>query len=225
MLNEALVLRPVILKNANLPWRNIVHLGKKLSFTKGMIVGGTLAPPGVLYFIQKGIVRLSYPAANGEEQVLCCFGENTIFNEIPALMNVNLCIFTCLEKVEAVALDLSMLCAHEFIATHPEIMISWLESTTLKAALYYHLLTSTGVYSSFTNVCRLLYSMHLNNRKGNKIVPYLTKQDFASMLSIHRASLHKALSRLQEEGVIGAYSRNELEVKNLPLLKQYAFVD
>ena len=219
---EAMQFWPIILRNANLPWRTVLSLGSKVSFGKNTLVGCQFAPDGVFYYIQKGLVRLSYPATTGNDKVIYYLGENTIFNELPASTKAKLCNFTCVENVQATAFDINLVRSHKFIREYPDIILNLLDSSMQKGALYYHQLTSLGAYPAFNNVCRLLYSMCLHNKRGAKIVPQLNKKDFASIISIHRGSLHKCLSRLTEEGIIGKFSKNELVVYDVERLKEYA---
>ncbi len=213
---------PVIIKDCNLPWQRVVHLGSRVIFPQGAIVGGNIYEGAAcFYLILKGMVRLSYPAASGQEKVLFYVGKNSFFNDMPAIMGLQTCIFTCLERVEAIRFETAEVRSDAFAAKYPDLINNWLESAGVKCTLLFAQLSSSGVYSTFANVCRLLYTMSLHNRENGKIVPYLTQQDFASMLNIHRGSLHKVFSRLREEGVIGNYSRKELVIYNLEKLREY----
>lgn len=219
---DTALFNPVIIKDSNLPWLRVAHLGSRVIFPQGAVVGGNVYEGCKgFYLILKGMVRLSYPAANGQEKVLFYVGRNSLFNDMPALIGTQTCIFTCLERVEAIRFETAEMRHPSFAAKYPELISNWLESAGVKCSLLFAQLSSSGVYSTFANVCRLLYTMSIHNRENGKIVPYLTQQDLASMLGIHRGSLHKAFTRLREEGIIGNYSRKELVIHDLARLRVY----
>ncbi len=213
--------RPVILINLNTAWEKMLHLGVPVSFVPRQIISAEVdgATQG-FYYVRRGRVRLSYIASNGQEKVLFYVGKGTLFHDVPAIVKSTSCIFTCMDATSAVFFNKKML-SHKFISEHPEIITNWVESIAEKSTNFFHQLCGFGLLDSFANVCRLLYSMALYNREGDKIVPYLSKQECAALLGIHRASLHKALTRLQKEEIIGKYSRHELEILDMDKLESY----
>jgi CRP-like cAMP-binding protein len=76
-------------------------------------------------------------------------------------------------------------------------------------------------FTAFGNLCRALYSMHLHQKKKDRIVPRLAQQELAAFLGVHRSSLHKAMTRLRAEGIIGAYSKSSLEIRDIDRLEGY----
>ncbi len=214
---------PVILTELNLPWEQASHLGVPVSFAAKQIitVGGATAPDG-FYYIRKGRVRLSYIVPNGQEKVLFYLGRGTLFAEIPVMVSSADCIFTCMEATSAVFFKKSLVTLPKFAAEHPELMLNWVESTGIKSANLFNQLCNAGLFDSFGNVCRLLYSMAIYSRDPQMVVPQLSQQELASMLGIHRGSLHKALTRLKKENIIGDYNKKELRIFNLAQLKHYA---
>jgi CRP-like cAMP-binding protein len=174
-----------------------------------------------MYYIKRGKVRLSHVTVSGQEKMLLYMGEGMLFNEIPMLTVSSDYMFTCVDNTEAIFWTRKQITA-DFVSQHPELVLNLMESMGRKIQNFYVQLCGMSSYGSFTNVCRILYSMHLFQQKNGVVVPGISKQELADFLGIHRSSLHKALARLQEEGVVGAYTRNYLEVEDVEALKSYA---
>lgn len=206
---------PLILTDLNLVWSQVLHLGTPVSFPARTFisssgVSGRESCNG-MYFIKRGRVRLSSLSMSGQEKVMLYMSKNVLFNEIPMLVYSYDYVFTCMEHTEAVFWPKRFL-DEKLAREKPELIFNLLESLSRKSQSFYVQLSAQRNYSTFGNVCRTLYSMHLFNRVKGAIVPQLTQQEVAAFLGIHRSSLHKALTRLKDEGVIGQYSRKQLSV-------------
>lgn len=130
-------------------------------------------------------------------------------------------LFTCMEPTDTVFFPKSTLNA-EFIREHPELFYNFIESLSKKSQCFYSRLSAASMSDSFGNACQALYSMHLYNRHKGHVAPRLTQLELAAFLGIHRSSLHKALARLKDEGVIGQYSRKHLTIHKPDALYEYA---
>lgn len=215
---------PIVLVNLNKPWEQVLHLGTPVSFpAKTVITGRT---PGIsrepgMYYIKSGRVRLSHVTLHGQEKMLLYMGPGMLFNEIPMLKVASDYMFTCLEATEAVYWSRKCLTT-EFICKHPDLLLNLVEAMGSKNQLFFNQICAVSAYGAFTNVCRVLYSMFLFHQDRGSVVPGLTKQELAAFLGIHRSSLHKALARLQKEGVLGSYTRGSLQVLDVEALRNYA---
>lgn len=214
---------PIILVDLNKPWEKVLPMGTCVRFTAKAIVSSSTFKfhDSGIYYIKKGCIRLSSIGLNGQEKVMLYMGKGTLFNEIPMLQYTYDYIFTAMEPTEAAFWPKKRLTT-EFIKEYPDLLFNLLESMSKKTQGFYSQLSKTHTIGTFANVCRVLYSMALYNQSGGRIVPRLTQQEFAAFLGVHRSSLHKALFRLREEGVIGHYSRNELTIHDLDSLLAYA---
>lgn len=209
---------PIILTGLNSPWEAVQHLGVPAQFTASQVIAQN--DRSGFYYLKRGRVRLSYIAPNGQERVLFYLGRGTLFLDAPVLVQ-SLCIFTCMEAGEAIFFKKSLI-SESFVVQHPALMLNWVESVARKSSNFYKQLCGIGLHDTFVNVCRVLYSMVLYQKEQGKIVPYLTQLEVASLLGVHRGSLHKAFVRLRQEGVIGDYSRQILEVFDEERLRSYA---
>ena len=215
---------PIVLSNLNKPWEQVLHLGTPISFpAKSVITGrspGVSKEPG-MYYIKSGRVRLSHLTMHGHEKMLLYMGSGMLFNEVPMLRVASDYMFTCLDATDAVYWTRKCI-THEFILEHPDLILNLMEAMGSKTQSFYTQLCGMSSYGAFINVCRVLYSMFLFQQERGNVVPGLTKQELAAYLGIHRSSLHKALARLQDENVIGSYTRSSLQVSDVETLRNYA---
>lgn len=216
---------PLVMVNMNLPWESVTPLGTPIFFPAKTVItahsSGFGKKPG-LYYIKKGKVRLSNVSLDGHEKMLLYMGEGTLFNEIPMLTATSDYMFTCVENTNAVFWTSEQITTG-FIREYPDLLLNLLEAMGAKMQNFYAQLCGMSSYGSFLNVCRVLYIMYLFQRdKSGVVVPGISKQELSAFLGIHRSSLHKALARLQGEGVIGAYTRACLEVIDAEALCKYA---
>jgi CRP/FNR family transcriptional regulator len=246
----SLALPPIILTSFNRPWEKILSSGTAVTLpAKRLITGKTYAslhgrcdPPtdstrkadptamdvtkileetdAGMYYIKRGLIRLSHIALNGQELMLLYMGKDTLFGEIPMFLAGREYLFTSMEETEAVFLPKKML-TEDFIRKHPELILNLLQSLSKKTQLYYYQLCSLHTFTTFGNLCRALYSMYLHQRKRDHIVPRLAQQELAAFLGVHRSSLHKAMTRLRAEGIIGGYSKSVLEILDIDRLAGY----
>ena len=214
---------PIILSNLNTPWERVFSLGTPISFSPKKIVltRENNASLDRLYYITRGRIRLSHIAPNGSEKVLFHMSRGMLFNEIPMFIYVQNALFTAVEETDAYYWTRDTL-SLAFIKEYPDLINNLLQSLSTKASNFHMQLCSQGLFTSFINVCRALYSMHLYQRRGDKVSPHLTQHELAAMLGVHRSSLHKALTRLKDEYVIASYSKKELVITNLGALLNYA---
>lgn len=222
-MSQDTVFQPIILMNMNKVWENVLHMGTPLSFPAKKIISFSQSDStnAGIYYIRHGCVRLSHIASNGQEKVMLYMGRGMLFNEIPMLNVGSDYLFTCMEPTETVFFPKKWI-TEEFIKEHPDLFLNLLESLSKKSRNFYSQLCGVRIFDAFVNVSRILYSMYLHNKAQDYVVPRLTQQEIAAFLGIHRSSLHKALFRLKDEGIIGQYSRKRLEVYDPDRFLEYA---
>ena len=214
---------PIILIDLNKPWEKILDLGAPMSLPPQSLISRREFPSkNGMYLMRRGLVKLSHTSLSGKEKTHFFIGRNTLFHETPMLYEACHYSFTCMEPTEIVFFKKKLI-TPDFVRQYPELILNMLESFSIKASMLYGNLCREHSFSVFTRVCRVLYSMHLyQQQSGNLAVPRLAKQELAAFLGIHRGSLHKALSRLYDEGAIGAYRKKELPIHDAGALLEYA---
>ncbi len=214
-----------IMEGANRAWESILGLGEKRHYGAGQRV--SLSMPEVaqgIYYLRKGSVRLTYTSRFGGEMIQLIIKSGMIFNEITVLQRLesaSLCFF-CLEDVEACFLHRSLVFSPEFVREHPDLILNLMESMTAKSSQFFHHSCDLGMLNSFHNTCRAIYFLWERQGRQAECAPGLTHGDLAAHLGIHRASLHKILRRLIDEGVIGSFTRRRLTILDPERLEAYA---
>lgn len=222
--NESLL--PIIITGMNEPWEKITHLGTRERFPKRSVVAGGGADVDGIYYLVRGLVRLSCITRAGKEYAMLYMGEGMLFNENDIFHKGLNNFLTSIEPLETVFFPRAML-NEQFFGEHPDLAMNLISSMSQKTRVLYSLLGATRSLDSFAHVCRVLYRMHLFNRvqeagsSKSRIVPRLCQQELAAFLGMHRASMHTAISRLKEERIIERYSKKELIITDLPALERY----
>lgn len=223
---DYLSFRPVVLRHLNSAWLGVRHLATPVNFPAKHILDTRQGKAAHGFFlVLKGLVKLSFVSYCGQEKVFFYLGEQTLFNDIPMVYGQHISTFTCATPVEALYFRREDTVQPEFARAYPELMLNWITALSFKSSIMFTQLCSVGIHSAFTSVCRILFGMYLHHREGGKIIPHISQQDLASLLGIHRGSLHKAFARLREEGILDSYSRHELIILDVDRLRCYAEID
>lgn len=90
--------------------------------------------------------------------------EGCIFNEIPVLTVSSDYMFTCLENTETVSWTRQQV-TEDFLRDYPDLILNLTETMAYKMKNFFMQLCTMSSYNSFVNVCRVLYSMHIYQRK------------------------------------------------------------
>ena len=210
---------PIILYDLNTEWEKIFPLGAPVSLHSKQIACDTNY--NGFYYVISGLVRLSILSENGEEKILLYIGDGCLFNENPAIVNLGASIFTCMEPTKTIMFSKSIM-TEQFIQNHPDLILNLFESSKKKIGAMATMLFHAKVNNTFSNTCKTLCSMLEHQQKNNMVVPRLSQQELASLLGVHRTSLHQVLKRLQDEGIIGKYRRSELQIIDKERLYRYA---
>jgi CRP-like cAMP-binding protein len=213
---------PIILVDLNKSWETILELGTPMSFKPRSVIFQREYPASAgMYLVRRGLVKLSHVSLTGSEKTHFYLGRNSLFHEAPMMYETHDHAFTCIEPTEIVFFEKKLI-TPDFVRQYPELTLNMLESFSIKASVLYANSRREHSFSVFVRVCRVLYSMQLYQQDRGVVVPRLTQQELATFLGIHRSSLHKALSRLCGEGVIGTYRKKELPIYDAGTLLKYA---
>jgi CRP/FNR family transcriptional regulator len=224
-MNEDAYFYPLILEDINNAWEPMLPRISPAVFPAKSVISRCRSSGNVedrLFFIKKGLIRLSQIDYRGIEKIMLYMGKGTFFNENP-VFNPYPCddyYFTSIDETEAMMLPKKLVAG--IIREHPRLAFDMMRSMSVKTYTFYRQLSSMRNRRSFGNTCRILYGMHRYQRKNGIIVPRISQRELAAYLGIHRSSLHKNLLRLKKENIIGRYSRRCLEIRGLRQLYTYA---
>lgn len=209
----------VSLEDLNAPWREVLHLGVRCCFPKQHMEPGSRLRG--FYFISSGRVCLSYMGEMGEERNSLYLGRDCIFNEIPALANQLLYNvgFYCMEATDAWRFDAALLGDVAFLARYPHLVANLLRSMAKKSSVFFFHLARTRSSSSMSRLCDLLLQLTDAKQRGKL---RMSQSDAAAMLGLHQTTVARLIRRLRDEGVIGRFTKNELQVLDVARLREMA---
>jgi CRP/FNR family transcriptional regulator, cyclic AMP receptor protein len=215
----------LIVEGANRVWESILELGEKRHYEARHRVYMPLseATQGI-YYLLRGSVSLTYTSRFGSEMIQLIIKPGMIFNEISVLQKLesaSLCFF-CLEEIETYFFHRSVVFNPAFVRAHPELILNLMDSMAAKSRQFFHHSCDLGMFNSFHNTCRTLFSLWETHGRRTEFAPGLTHGDVAAHLGIHRASLYKILRRLIDEGIIGSFTRRKMTVLDPARLEAYA---
>ena len=204
----------------NLAWRELLHLGNKLSYPKNTIIPHETAKG--IFYLSKGTVELSYNTSSGHKRIALYYGPGTLINEARTLTGHNLGgTFTCIEPVELYQFDKD-LCSLDFIRTHPHLVQNLLKTMAVKMLLHYCFVTAMGTGSTLSQVCRFIFSFAVALDYPKTFPINLTQQEVADLIGIHRTTLARALQKLKTMRVISKLTMSGVQVENYALLEKLA---
>lgn len=200
------------LENLNEPWAEVLHLGIRCFFPKHHMEPGERMRG--FYFIRRGAVRLSYIGDAGQERSSLFMTKNCLFNEIPALNPASRnAAFFCLEASEVWRFDAALLHDTAFIAKYPHLISNLLESMAKKSTLFFSHLSFMAFSSSMSQICAML--LQLTVADG----PRMTQGEVAATLGLHPTTVARLIRTLRNEGVIGKFTKTELQVLDVEKLR------
>ncbi len=204
------------MEELNAPWREILHKGKKCLMPKGhreTCIGTQF------FLIISGRVRLEFSGRTGWDNCSLHLGPGCLFNEATVLRKVSRSQlrFLCLEDTEAWSFPISLLHNEEFVAEYPKLYVNLAQSMAIKLSeLLLYLMYARGGSS----LCRI--SGMLLKLSQSKNPQKMSQSDVAMMLGLHPTTVARHMRTLRERGIIGVFTKNRLEVLNMPELQKLA---
>ncbi|MDO5536932.1 MAG: Crp/Fnr family transcriptional regulator [Desulfovibrionaceae bacterium] len=195
------------LSNLNPGWRDILHLGRRLTYMKGK----TVAMGESLYFLDKGKIRLSHMSLQGVEKILwylhegCVFGETPIFDHVPPAGSFY-------ASSDCVVYSFSNDVVERIAKMRPDLMLELFHSMARKMRCLSEQASSLFIDSLKVRTIRFLAQHIVPGTRPIKVDLGITKQEMATFLGVHRISLYKILKDYEERGVLSAFSGNQVTI-------------
>lgn len=195
------------MRNLNLPWRAVLHLGERRTVSKGQQV-----PLGShLYFLEQGCARLSMQNLDGVEKILwyvregCIFGETPYFEEKPSEG-----YFICTEHsvIYAFSEEHLRVVRSEF----PDLLLNLARSMAYKMRVFFHQAASMYLDTVLVRTCKFLAQRIVPGSEPLTANVGISRQEMASLLGVHRISLYKILRQQEENGLLGPFENKRVVI-------------
>lgn len=194
-------------------WRKVFHLATRLVFKKGTVICMGGEESALLYFIEKGEVRLMRTLADGREKIIfylqagSLVGEAPFFDKLPALSSIIAgtdCVLYAFSRETVI---------RQILPRYPALTLNLLQSMAFKVRMLCNQSVELSLKELPARICRFLHMRapaDTSGRRDRWVHPALNQQELASLLGVHRVTLNKGLRELEKEGILGPYSKNEV---------------
>ena len=195
------------MNNMNTPWREVLHLGKRVVWSKGHCVQFGRA----LYVLERGKGRLTHQTLEGVEKILwyirggCLFGETPFFDPMPAES-----YFSCV--TDCIAYEFTQEALKEINTARPDLIINLLESMSRKLRILSNQASSLYLDNVLVRTCKFLAQRLQPGSDPLKAELGMSRQEMASLLGVHRISLYKVLRQQEENGMFGPFTRDNITI-------------
>lgn len=212
------------ISGVNNVWAKLLPDAKRRIFARGSVLDVardiTIQGHPGFYYIVSGLIRLSYIGLAGEERTILYAGPGVLLN-VPTLLanDSDDTLATCVETTEIAIFDAALLHDVEFARNNPELMLNLVHTLCSHLVIHSQRLADAALENTISRLCRIIRELAPGRTSAN---PNITQQELALLLGIHRATLTRSLSRLRRMGVIGKFTKKELEVLNPALLEELA---
>ncbi|MBP3730817.1 MAG: Crp/Fnr family transcriptional regulator [Mailhella sp.] len=207
------------------PFNDILAYGTRFVFRKGENLYMDDKLDNVFFYIDKGCVTLYHDLPNGKcINIIKLFSGNTFATSISVVSdftnfrtyNVH---FTFDEETVAWSFPSKFLTDSDKIVQYPNVIAYVLKQQCIKTLIMHNNFTMRNEDSAEKMVCNFILNMSKDNDKSSEIVnPNISQTTLAASLGIHRTTLNRALHRLREKKVIGAFSAAKIEIIDMDKL-------
>lgn len=205
----------------NSPWRKVLHLGQRQVVPKAYRWNASVKTEQ-FSFLHRGRVRLMAYAGGEHERILLNINAGCIFRELLFLhiSPIHPVALVSLVECEIYNFSLHLLQDSAFISSYPHLFANLVQSLGIKAGTFASQIQDVEILNPQVMVCRYLHSV-LRAQSGTIVNHNTSQSELALMLGLHRSTVCRVLKELREQGVIGQFTRNTLEVLNNDKLNTY----
>ncbi len=198
------------LRDLNTPWRDVLHLGVRRTHKKGEHI----AHNDQLFFLEKGLVRLTHNSRDGKEKILWYIGAGCIFGETPFFDSLDLsgessqvCALDCVVHV------FSRECVfNDIFVQRPDLAMDLLPSMARKVRILSNQASSLYVDDVAIRLCKFLGQKLVPGSDPLQARPGISRQEMSSLLGVHRITLFKSIKHLEDCGLLYPHIRGEFTI-------------
>jgi len=199
------------IEGANTDWETVLNRAKRLHFPKHHEI--PTADSDTFFYLISGWIKLSCLAADGQERIVMRFGPGSLFNEVAHLHHSpHAHSMQTLTPCEVAAFEQSLLDDETFFAEHPELIRNLVHSLGMKTGAFFAQIFDSGLLEVRGRLCRTLHQLWEENGRAASFRPDMSQSDMAALLGVHRSSLCREIRKLRTQGVIGEFTKANLEI-------------
>lgn len=197
----------------------LLDIGEKCVLEKGDVITN-YSYTSYLYYVEKGIFKLSIDHIDGGSKTICFHGEGSICpyslsrpKDGEFYLDVDFFRISALTKIDAIRISPADF--YKALKNNPDFSISMLDYVIKHSNLFMREAVTLSYDSAFVKTCNIvyLYSSYLNELGIN-----LTQGEIGEMIGETRLEVARALKKLREQEIVKT-SRNQIEVLNIEALE------
>lgn len=202
---------PIRIQGLNAQWRALAHLGLERTYARH----STINMHGCQYFhlILQGSVNMVRLAENGEEWDLYQAGPDCLINDLPAISHLdNYVTYYCIEPVHTLQFPAALLEQELFYQQYPDLALNLLHTVMHKLSFFFSYAAHIAPALAEERICVFLYNMLPERSPAVTIHPKINQVQLAARCGLHPTTVARVLRKLRRAGIIGAYTKNKLEI-------------
>ena len=214
------------LEQLSTEWRRFFHLGISRKLPKGTTLLFSGDRSDKLMYLDKGEIRVVRQLVDGREKILFRMHEGMLVAEVPFFDNLP-------TMSHVVAADDSTIWTFDrktvlekIFPENPGLAIATMKAMASKIRMLCNQSVEISTSELSTRICRFILmrarKTHSGSLNGKMIAPSLNQQELSSLCGVHRVTLNKALRELENQGIIGPYSKKELYILDEKSLEELA---
>ena len=200
--------------------RQICHIATTLNFRRGTTIYSQGADAHFIYFIEKGVVRLSRFAENGHRQVLGFHVAGDLIGLAENGQYANLAETVCVVQVQRVPWN-QMLC---LMLAAPQLQLAILHKVvhdSLQAQSLIMVLGQQNTYQRLAScLVNLLREPQFFDKQSARLCLPVNRFDLADYLGVASRSAERAFVRLEQQGLVRRVTPRIIEILDIDGLKR-----
>ncbi len=207
-------------KEINSVWREAFPLGTRHQIPKGHIWDSS--DEKNFYFLDQGIVRINAISPSGQNTIILHLESGCVFREWFAVPTDESFLIQDIAVTDCIVYSFpkSYLTDCEFICKYAILISNIVYSLTIKASSFARLLLEKGEFNPKVIVCNYLVDLASQHRQDT-FIPNITQTDLALSLGLHRVTVCNVLKELRDDGIIGSFTRKNLEILDRKKLEEH----
>ncbi len=205
--------------NESAVWEKYLDHGVAMQLPKG---NQLKVDVDYVYFIKSGLLQFSRIQKN---DVLPNFylGKNSLCCEMHVIGHTaQPSHYLALENSVLIRFPVKYL--RKLIHSNPELSFSIMESIGVKYSVLLTRVNEMGTHYLLRNISRLLLDMASYNKFAHTFTPAISQRELVDFFCVHRSSVNRIIATLRDQGIVGDYTKNRLEILDYAELIEIASV-
>lgn len=208
------------LKEKNSIWRNALHLGIRQKVSKGFL---WCFDSTTFSFLDKGTVRLEGASSSGKQRIAFYIESGCLFRETNSSSSntaQGVGYFIAMEDCVVYQFPIALFEDLNFIRENPDLVANCLTTLKQKSSILFFSLVSNNENISDGVVGRYLLSL-AEKHGADTFRPDISQSELASIMGLHRSTVCRVIKTLRKEGILGSFTRYQLEILDRKKLQEY----